>query len=232
MAEADIVPKFYIGDTETCGLPPHHYPCQIGLQQIDPNTFDVLWEIESLIDPEYPIGEYASGMHGITNEMVADEPTLAEFVELKLNGGLTGEITMIAHKIDFDIKALSQCGPISRTVCSLFEARQLRHLFKDLEDCKLQTLRAYFGIKTNDAHQALADCDTTRQVLQKLVQVSGRTLEQLASTPDRVVHTMPYGKFKGLLIVQIPKDYLRWMMDNTEMEKNLKASVEKAYALK
>lgn len=233
MSEADTVaPVFYVGDTETVGLPPHNYPCQVGLQKIDPITFDVLWEIESLIDPEYPIGEIATGIHGITDEMVADEPTLAEFVEHRLDGPLKGEITMIAHNIGFDIKALAQLAPISRTICSLFEARQARPLFPNLVDCKLQTLREYFGIKEDNAHQALGDCNVTRQVLKRISEATGKSLEQMASTPDRVVHFMPYGEHKGKLIFAVPAPYLRWMLDKCDMEKNLRESVQRAYDLK
>lgn len=233
MSEAEIiVPRFFIGDTETCGLPPHHYPCQIGLMEIDPVSFDVLWEIESLIDPEYPIGEIASGIHGITDDMVADEPTLAEFIEHRLDGGLKGEITMIAHNFTFDAPALRQLGTITRSICSLFEARQNTALFPGLQNHKLQTLREYFGIKVNDAHQALADCDTTRLVLKRICETSGRTLEQLASLKDRVVHVMPWGKHKGRLIPTIPKSDIAWLLGLDNLEANLRASLQKAYEMK
>lgn len=232
MEDGITAPVFYIGDTETCDLQPHNYPCQIGLQRIDPASFDVLWEIEALIDPEYPIGEFASGIHGITDEMVKLEPTLDEFREFLLQGGLIGDITMIAHNFKFDEKALRQLGPINRTICSLAEARQVRHLLPGLIDCKLQTLASYFGITVSSTHQALADCDTTRQVLKKVCEVSGRTLEQMASTPDRVVHHMPFGKHQGTLLIALPKAYLRWCLDGLDMEKNLRDSVQKAYNLK
>lgn len=233
MAEAETAEvKFVIGDTETCGLPPHHYPCEIGLQHIDPVSFDVIWETSSLIDPEYPIGEIATGIHGITNEMVVDEPTLAEFVLHRLDGGIEGDITMIAHNFQFDARALTEVGTITRSICSLFEARQNVALFPGLANCQLQTLREYFGIKPNKAHSALADCDTTRQVLQRICQASGRTLEQLAATPDRVVHVMPWGMHRGVLIVALPKPYMVWLLDREVLEPNLRKSVEKAMGMK
>lgn len=232
MEEVTVEPEFCIGDTETCGLPPHHYPCEIGLIKIDPVSFDVLWEVDSLIDPEYPIGEKASAIHGITDEMVADEPTLMEFRARELNGGLGENITMIAHNFKFDAPALSQLGTITRSICSLAEARQYRNLFPGLEDCKLQTLRAYFGIPENNAHRALGDCHTTRLVLMKICEASGRSLEQMAAAKDRVVHTMPFGKHAGVLIVMLPKPYMRWCLDEMDMEKNLRESIQKAYDLK
>lgn len=232
MAEAEILaPVFYLGDTETCGLPPHHYPCQIGLQKIDPVTFDVLWEIESLIDPQYPIGEIASGIHGVTDDMVVDAPTLQEFVDVTLEGGLQGDITMIAFNMQFDVKALSQLGNVSRTVCSLFEARQsLGHL--GLPNMKLQTLLAHFGIDPGRAHSALADTNATRLLLKKICEITGRTLEHLAESKTRVVHTMPWGVHRGTLIVALPKPYMSWLMTLPDLEPNLRKSVEKALGMK
>ncbi len=233
MAEAEIVPEFYIGDTETCGLPQHHYPCQLGLQKIDPVTFDVLWEIEGLIDPEWEIGEIATSIHGITNEMVVDSPTLEEFRERELEGGLIGNITMIAHNFKFDEPALRQLGTISRSICSLAEARQLVKLMPGLKNCQLQTLREYFGIAEDSAHQALGDCNVTRQVLKRLCEISGRSLEQMASTIIRTVHHMPFGKHAGDLIISLPKQYLRWCLDEmTNVDDNLRRSLQSAYDMK
>src|ERR1700741_4806481 len=91
------IKRFIIGDTETCGLGEDKNACQVGLLEIDPRTLEPIWEIESLIDPQWPISEGAAAMHGITNELVADEPTMDEFVQYRLGGPLKGEITLIAH---------------------------------------------------------------------------------------------------------------------------------------
>ncbi len=227
--EAVVDPIYLIGDTETCGIGKDKVACEVGLMKIDPVTFDVLWEIDSLIDPQHPISEGAMAIHGITQEMVADEPTMDEFVEHRLDGGIKGDITLICHNVPFDLSMLMPIGRITRTVCSLFEARMY---LKGPADNKLQTLREYFGIKPNSAHRALADCDTTRQVLQKIVQASGRTLDELANAKERVVHTQPWGKFKGLLIVQLPVDYLTWLDGLPDLETNLRNSVVKALKMK
>ena len=232
MSEVVEEVKFIIGDTETCGIGRDNVACEVGLMHIDPVSFDVLWEISSLIDPEHPISEGAGAIHGITQEMVEDEPTMSEFVEHRLKGGITGDLTLICHNVPFDIKSLSPIGSISRTVCSLFEARQsLTHL-KDLQNHKLQTLAAYFGITPGTAHRALGDCDTTRQVLKKICEITGRTLEQLAQAKDRVVHTMPWGAHKGLLIIMLPKPYITWLLALPDLEINLRKSLEKAMGLR
>jgi DNA polymerase III epsilon subunit-like protein len=227
--------QFYIGDTETCGLPPHHYPCEIGLIKIDPLTFDSLWENVSLIDPEYPIHPKALEVHGITQEMVANEPTLAEYVEHRLDGGLKGDIVMIAHNFQFDKPALSKLGNIVHGVCTLLESRQVftQKECPGLENHKLGTLAAYFNFPPSKAHSALGDCETTRHLIKKLVEVSGRSLASMARLTDRTVHEMPWGKHKGTLLHLVPAQYIRWLFDQPgELEPNLRKSLQKVLDLK
>lgn len=230
------VKRYIIGDTETCGLGDDKIACQVGLIEIDGTTLEPLWDIESLIDPQHPIGEFASGMHGITNEMVVDEPTMAEFIEHRLKGPLTGSITLICHNVPFDKSMLLGIGGIDRTICTLAEARHSipRGTLKVAgpENHKLATLAEYFGFKPDEAHKALADCYTTLNLLRYLVKTTGRTLDQLASVQKRTVHEMPWGKNCGVLIHDLPKSYMTWLLGLQDLETNLRESVQAAYKLK
>ncbi len=227
--EEDVPMDFYIGDTETCGLGEQNVPCEVALLQIDPVTLEVKREIVSLIDPKMLISEGAMAVHGITDEMVAEAPTLEEFVQYTLGGGLPNDVTMICHNVPFDIKALSRLGNITRTVCTLFEARQCIH---DSGNHKLPTLARHFNLPDNGAHRALADCYTTLGLLREILRITGRTVEELANTPDRTVHVMPFGMHKGKLIPTMPADYLLWLSTADGIEPNLRKSVNKALGLK
>lgn len=229
---SETTTKFVIGDTETAGLGEHKRIVEIGLMEIDPITCDVIDSINSLIDPQIPIQAGAAAIHGITDEMVANAPTMAEFVQHTLGGGIDGEITLICHNVPFDKPLLLPIGNITRTVCTLFESRQIQGQLTGLQDCKLQTLRTYFGFPENAAHRALDDCDITRQLLKKLLEITGRTLEDLAAATDRTVHTMPFGKHQGVPLMQLPGQYVRWVLENLQLEDNLKRSLEKVLALK
>lgn len=223
----------YIGDTETTGLK-NKRACEVALMKIDPVTCDVLWSISSLIDPQQPIEAGAMAIHGITNEMVANEPTMAEFVAHRryLNGGLQGELTLICHNVAFDLPLLEPIGAITRTLCTLEESRAIRHLLPGLENCKLQTLREYFGIEQNNAHRALDDCEVTRRVLKEILRITGRTLDSLADATVRTVHLMPWGMHSGKPLHEVPAPYLHWVLAQEGIHNNLRTSITKSLAMR
>jgi DNA polymerase III epsilon subunit-like protein len=234
METQEIVPEhsFFIGDTETTGLK-NKRACEVALVQIDPVDLSVIRTFSSLIDPQQPIEDGAAAIHGITNEMVKAEPTMDEFVAhpAYLNGGILGEITLICHNVTFDLPLLESIGCITRTVCTLEESRAIRHLLPGLENCKLQTLREYFGIERNNAHRALDDCMVTLAVLKEILRITGRTLDALADVKERVIHRMPWGIHVGKPLHEVPVPYLQWMLTR-DINKNLRTSVEKSLAMR
>ncbi len=220
---------FLVGDRETCGLGDNNVACEIALMQVDPITLLPVQEWHSYIDPQREIPEATTAIHGITNEMVADAPTLDEFIKYKLDGCFDGfDITMIAHNCPFDIKELAQVGNVTQTYCTLAGARLL---VRDSLNHKLQTLREHFGYPEDDAHRAAGDVRTTRRLLGDLTRLSGRTLESLVATKDQTVHVMPYGEHKGKLMFNVPAGYLRWLL-SVDIDANLRKSAEKALKLK
>ena len=221
---------FLICDTESTGLSRPMGVVEVAIRQIDPVSLVTMREWHSLVDPQQAIEPGAEAIHGICAEMVADEPTLDEFVEHRLCGAFDDvDITFIAHKVPFDLPLLAGIGTITRSVCTLSLSR---HLVKNSANHKLQTLREHFGFPANEAHRAMADVATTHRVLGKLLELSGRTLEQLASTTEQTYHTMPFGKHKGLLMFHVPKPYLAWLVAQPGLDPNLLKSAQKAMAMK
>lgn len=224
--------RYIIADTETTGLGSKLKPkqaCEIALLEINPVTLETIWEFDSLVDPLQPIEPGAMAIHGITDEMVATEPTMQELIDVRLGGRIKGRITLICHNVSFDRPLLEPLFDIERTVCTLLEART--HI-RDSENHKLQTLRAHYGFPENEAHRALADCYTTRRILGKLLDITGKTLDQLADIKERVIHVQPWGCHKGLPIMELPADYMDWLLSLEDLEPNHRKSVQKARALK
>ncbi len=221
---------FLIVDTETTGLPPTYKCCEMAIRQIDPVTLKTVQEWQSLIDPEIEIPAEVTAIHGITNEMVADAPTMEEFLETVIAGAFDDyDITFIAHNAPFDLKLCLGLGTITRTVCTLSHARRL---LTETANHKLQTIRAHFGFPEGEAHRAMADVATTHRILAELLIRSGRTLEQFAATEKHTVHVMPWGMHKGKLVMLLPTGYLIWLKERPDLDPNLMDSVKKALKVK
>jgi DNA polymerase-3 subunit epsilon len=218
---------FVIADTETTGL--NGPACEIALREICPETLEVLDECQSLIDPECEIEAGAMAVHNITQEMVASAPTLDEFLTVPgyLDGRFEGrDIVLIAHNASFDIKRLHRIGNIVASICTLFHARNT--IVGETANHKLPTLREHFGFPVNEAHRAMADVATTHRLLRELMARAGRrTLRDFYETQETTVHRWPFGKHKGMLLMETPKEYLQWFKKQ-DCDANLKKSIDKA----
>lgn len=227
---------FVIGDTETAGLPPHKRACEVALREICPITLDSLWEIESLIDPEIPITEGAYKIHGISDEMVANEPTMAEFREHRLGNQFADrKVVLVCHNVPFDQSMLEELFPIEASICTLAKAR---HLWPkggpgNPANHQLGTLAEHFQIETGKAHAAMGDVHTTHGLLRLILAHTKKSLLELAFEGPVKIHVMPFGEHKGRLLLDMPRGYLQWMVDPaTSMDANLKRSAAEALALK
>lgn len=213
-----------IADTETTGLTGP--ACEIALREICPDTLDVIDELQSLIDPECPIEPGAQAIHGITDEMVACEPTLAEFIEHRLGDRFAGrQVVLIAHNAQFDYKRLHTLFDITSSICTLFHSRQL--VGTEVENHRLPTLREHFGFPVNEAHRAMADVATTHRLLVELMGRTNRNLRDFHATADTTIHRMPWGKCRGQLLLELPQGYIEWLWVRDELEGNLRKSLEK-----
>jgi len=99
--------EFVALDLETTGL----YPVSCRLVEFGAVRFKLakgeLLRFEQLVDPECPIPSEATRIHGITDAMVRDMPTVAETLPIFL-GFLGGpETVLLAHNASFDLGFLS-----------------------------------------------------------------------------------------------------------------------------
>lgn len=190
---------------------------------------------EKLINPGVPIPPDATAIHKISDAMVADAPNFAqvarEFVEF-----CEGDIILIAHNNDnFDFPMLRNEFvrhqvefPTWKFMDSLKWARRYRG---DLPRHTLQFLREIYGIAANNAHRALDDVIVLHQVFQLMT--DDLEIEQafsLLNRPKEIIH-MPFGKYQGKPLQQLPKDYIQWLLGNGALDKaenkDLRTSMEK-----
>jgi ATP-dependent DNA helicase DinG len=96
---------YVIVDVETTGLDPQK-DAIIEVAAITLRDHDILDEFASLVNPHRDIPPMITGMTGITNEMVADAPTMFT-VRTRLRSVL-GDCVLVGHNVDFDLGFLNE----------------------------------------------------------------------------------------------------------------------------
>src|SRR5438128_9725440 len=119
--------RIFIADTETTGLKPTdavveyaHIECRL-----EDNRLVEIARFESLIQPGIPIPREARDVHGISDEMVKDAPTLRDVLPVSLGLLKNESAEVYGHNFPgYDMKYLDGVMPKSVDVgCSLKAAR-------------------------------------------------------------------------------------------------------------
>ncbi len=176
-----------------------------------------------LVNPGMPIPKEASAIHGITDEMVKDKPSFKaiaqEFIDF-----CGSDCVLIAHNNDaFDIHFLRSSFALAEMpmpnwtfVDSLKWARRYR---PDLPRHSLQVLREHFGIPANQAHRALDDVFVLEKIFQLMIDdLPIKTVVELLSKNSKLTH-MPFGKYQGKPLAEVPSDYVAWLSKSGAFEK-------------
>lgn len=220
-----------VADTETTCATPERGVCEVGFVFVD-KLGNVLSEHESLIDPQKPISPAASGVHGLTNDDVADAPTLAEFFsdagEGCYGGKLKGPIVVIGHRIGFDTHTLKD--HVDGEIFELCTLRWIRRLYPDMDNHQLSTAMFALGLpRPKDAHRVMSDVYSALYLAKHIAERVGVDLLELArlSQEPFELARYPFGKHKGTPFIDVPKSYLRWARDNlTDIDQDLQHTIK------
>lgn len=215
-------------DTETTGIKPDKDRV-VEIAAYDPRKNKTF---STLINPQMHISEEASAITHITDEMVKDAPLFKEAF-ISFQNFCETDFVLVAHNNDaFDRLFLeTECArcdialSIKLYIDSLKWARKYR---KDLPHHNLQYLREIYEVQQNQAHRALDDSIVLEQVFSKMVgDLSVEKILSLLYTPTNLL-TMPFGKYQGTNLKDIPQSYIDWLQKNGvfEKEEKLKASFE------
>lgn len=218
-----------IFDLETTGISvKEDRIVELGALTIHPNGAEEAYS--TLVNPEIPIPLEASKVNGISDEDVAAAPTFKdlteELFELFYNRDLAGYNCM-----KFDIPLLQnefyRAGtPIVLETANVIDAMVI---FKHYEKHRLQdAVRFYCGHEIEDAHEALGDVYTTREVIRAQLKKYNLPRDILALSGAlqprgcidkrgklKMVNGVPcvtFGQHKGLPINKLPLDYLHWII--------------------
>lgn len=157
-------PQAVILDTETTGLDGSAEICQIAILGIDGTVY-----LDTLVKPTRSIPKQATNIHGITDAMVANAPTMEALYDQII--ALLSDRQVIIYNADYDVRLLQQSlAPYRKSI--------------DLPNvmCAMLSYSAYVG-DWNDYHgnyrwqrlpggdhSALGDCKATLKVIRKMAE--------------------------------------------------------------
>lgn len=155
-------------DTETSG----QYPIQDDLCElaaVKSVNGKVIETYQQLVKPREKMSDFIIGIHGITNEMVADAPTidqvLPDFLEFVKDGVIVGHHSPFdLGFLVYDLEKMDLKLPDHPAMCSSLISR---NSIVGPPNHKLQTLVKYLGLDGGQAHRALDDASACLQLLMK-----------------------------------------------------------------
>ena len=187
------------------------------------------------INPEFDIPEEATNVHGITNEMVKDSPTLEELgdeIVAFISGCDLGGYNSDKFDLPFLIEALTR-AQIEFDFSGIRTVDVYKIFLKNEDRTLTSAYRFYCNKELENAHAAAADIEATYEVLLGQIEKYGvegdiesiNGLENKKNTLDLAGHiiineegvtTLSFGKHAGKELIEIVSDigYYGWFMNS------------------
>jgi exodeoxyribonuclease X len=214
-------------DLETTGFDPAgNSIIELGVVLVTP-AGDIHDTFSSLVKPQHPISFEAMAVHHITEDMVADAPSLTEAL-LRASARLKDNTPsyFVAHNAKFEAGFLPWLTP---WVCTW---RVAAHVWPDAPARSNGVLR-YWLPGLNDevkplldgpAHRALADALVTAFILKRLLAV--HSIDELAALSEKPIiwKTASFGMHRGKPWSEIPSDYLSWLLKQSDLDADTRAT--------
>ncbi len=233
--------KLFIIDTETSALEPSQGATILELAWIAISNDDGIWKPVShstmYIQYDGPINPHAQASHHIRTDQLTPESGAfprEQAIEWLLKQ-IESDSILVAHNVAFDSKFLPE---LKRPwICTMKSAK---HVWPDAPGYGNQVLRYWLGIKIPQSiielapiimhmnpHQALFDVAITTGILSRMIDhgYSPDQLLHMTRTP-LTLKKIPFGKHKGRNFNQVPRDYLNWLRNQSDLDEDVKHTVE------
>lgn len=198
---------FFVIDTETTGLEQDDTPVSIAIITIRNMEITDRWY--SLVNPNKKISEVAQSIHGISQEMVANSPTLTQLAPFILQR--IGSNICVAHNSVFDGRMLPF---IKNSWIDTLAWCRLK--YNDLERYTNESMCTFLNIQRpeGNAHNALYDAEITANIFIELMRNCEFTILDLKRymSTFTVLKTCQLKKYKGRPWKSVPKEYLQWIV--------------------
>ncbi len=123
----------------------------------------------TLINPDIKIPPSVQKIHGITDKMVADKPSMNEVLPKLLE--FIDDYPIVAHNVSFDNKfLLAACNEYFDTIGYSIDNQLVdtvkisREIFPDLKNHKLITVAKHINFDFTNAHRAYNDAQATAEI--------------------------------------------------------------------
>lgn len=225
------IEHFRVFDVETTGIPTEeerHAVCEIGW--IDVRLIDGAWHVDDrptamLVNPGRPMPIEALSVHHITDAMLMDAPSVdAGFREL-MAGLDPATSCFVAHNADFEREFFG--GGEASWICTYKSALRI---WPDAPSHSNQVLRYFLGLDIDPElamppHRAGPDAYVTAHILKAILD-TGADIDQLVrwSKGAALLPKITFGKHKGARWEDVPIDYLRWLAEKSDMNRDVKAN--------
>lgn len=225
-------------DYETTGVDPNTLGvCQAALCFVELNqdgTYTILEKDVQVLDPGHPIPAPASAVHGLYDHDVVGKPYwesyLAEQFEVVNGSGVQAVVGYNSRT--FDDRIARRAGLACLPSLDLIPAtRQLKKAGK-LKSAKLgDAYKTLVGREPENAHDAFADVVMTLDLIAPCIDLleceSVDDLIAALSSPALTPKSpMPFGKHKGVKICNLPASYVRWALENMNLDPDMRAAME------
>ena len=185
--------------------------------------------MDTLVRPGKPIPPGASAVHHIVDEDVQSAPNLSDVVD-----PFRGADYYVAHNCEFEQSFFAAQGiELGPWICTYKCALRV---WPELEGHSNQELRyalgratpfAGFDRSTISPHRAAFDVVVTAAIFEELIK-KARWSELVQWSSEPALHTkFQFGKYRGRrydAIAASDPDYLRWIIEKSELEEGIKYS--------
>ena len=216
--------RIRVVDLETTGFDATDSIVEIGA--VDLIGSDIVLVGAQLFRPPVPIPPQASAVHHITDEHVGTCPSVDEhlprFLDHERSAGVQA---FCAHNWKFEKQWLGELLGDRPAICTY---KASLRAWPDAPSHTNQALRYRLkphgldGQIANVAHRALPDAYVTAVILRELLKKA--TVTQLIAWTEEpaLLRRVSFGKHRGALWQDVPADYLRWIIEKSDQNEDVK----------
>lgn len=223
--------KFRVLDFETTGFPPVASVLEIGFTDVEWDLASAIATIHptksQLCKPLHRIELEAMAVHHIQERDIEDAPlctTALKYLEQDINQ--QGIDILVAHHNEFERQFFNPHD--AKWICTY---KSSTHIWPESPRHTNQVLRYFLKLDlepelSQPAHRAGPDTYVTAHILVEALKL--RSIDELLAltTQPVVMKIVPFGKYKGKLWSEVPHDYMRWLLNQSTVTADVRATCQ------